>query len=371
MSRKESSEVFIGIDVHKRNWVATIIEADSSYTKTFLPDAEALAQHLQKHHAKKIYYSVYEAGFTGFSTHRALTQQGLHNKVVSPADIPSSNKFSYNKTDIIDSRQLAHLLQKGLLPEVHVPHRKLEEFRALNRQRFFILRDLRRAKNRITGLLFKQGIVIPADLEENRWSKEFVYWLRSIYLQSDSGKAWLTHLLESYLFIEKQLAQIGNQLRAIARRDFKKSYYLLRSIPGIGPQTAITILTELGDIDRFANLRKLNSFIGISPMVLQSGNKRWVGGLTRRGNRYLRTMLVEASWSAIQHDAEMAAYFKKHHRPGTGQKAIIKVARKLVNRISYVLKNQKPYQPKKEKLQECEMFSECAPLGEHVVLRNS
>ena len=136
---------------------------------------------------------------------------------------------------------------------------------------------------------------------------------------------------------------LSNELRKTTRRMHKEPYYLLRSIPGIGPLTSIAIIGEIKDMSRFRTIRQLSSYVGLMPMTRSSGETERIGGITYRCNPYLRTMLIESSWQAIRKDPALLLYYKGHIKRGNGKRAIVKVARKLLNRIKYVLDNKQPY----------------------------
>lgn len=133
-------------------------------------------------------------------------------------------------------------------------------------------------------------------------------------------------------------------IKALSRTErYREDVELLTGIPGIGLITAMVLLTELGDISRFRNLDALCWYIGLVPMTDSSGDRDRVGHITKRQNKVLRSMMVESSWIAIRNDpALMLAYQKlvKRMRPA---KAIIRISKKMVNRIRYVLKTRKPY----------------------------
>ena len=111
---------------------------------------------------------------------------------------------------------------------------------------------------------------------------------------------------------------------------------ILTSIPGIGPLTAITLLTEIGDIKRFNSFRQLNSFVGLYPMEFSSGEHEHKGNITFRHNQYLRNLLIEASWTAIRHDPALLLVYEDWKHRMTGKRAIVKVTRKLLSRIRHV-----------------------------------
>ena len=125
---------------------------------------------------------------------------------------------------------------------------------------------------------------------------------------------------------------------------YKTNYYLLRTIPGIGPLTAASILVEIGDVKRFETFYHLNSFVGLLPMEHSSGQSENKLSLTVRKHRQLRSDLVESAWTAKGTDPAIALYFQEQIKRKDSKIVIIKIARKLLNRIRFVLINQQPYE---------------------------
>ena len=146
-------------------------------------------------------------------------------------------------------------------------------------------------------------------------------------------------------FLRKELLSISNAIRKMMREQrYNTNYYLLRTIPGIGPLTAASILVEIGDVKRFETFYHLNSFIGLLPMEHSSGQTENKLCLTVRKHRQLRSDLVESAWTAKRTDPVMALYFQEQIKRKDSKIVIIKIARKLLNRIRYVLINQQPYE---------------------------
>ena len=98
------------------------------------------------------------------------------------------------------------------------------------------------------------------------------------------------------------------------------------------------------DIRRFRDLEDLCCYIGLVPSSNDSGDKQHGGELSALGNRYLRYMVIEAAWTAVRTNDELLHYFSQQCRYRKKQEAIIKVARKLLNRMRFVWMNQLPYQ---------------------------
>ena len=337
--------IYVGLDVHKKSWSVTVLLDEIEHrTFTTSPKAKLLRDYLQKHFPGGTYLSAYECGFSGYRTHRELNSFGVKNIVINPADVPSNNKEKTTKTDKVDSRKIARGLRNGDLRGIHVFDEVHEEFRGLVRQRTIFQKDFRRSKQRIKSALDFNGIDIPADFDLQSWSKSFEAWLSSLELSTANGTQMLENLFQNYLFNKDQIRVLAIDIKKYARRHFKEDYFLLRTIPGIGQLTSVAIISELGDINRFKNLNQLSSYVGIMPLMHNSGDSERVGRMTYRANNWVRTMLVEASWQAIRKDPAMLQYYLKHAGKTNGKKAIIKVTRKLLNRVRYVLKNKEPYE---------------------------
>lgn len=341
-------DIFIGIDVHLKNWRVTILTEHLSH-KTFSQDPEAsvLANYLRSNFPDGNYYSAYEAGFCGFSVHRALESEGIHNIVVNPADIPTTDKERKQKEDSRDSRKIAKSLRSGELTPLHVPDQDLEELRGLVRYRKTLVKDISRNKTRIKSFLHLHGVNIPTDLNSasQHWSANFTNWLSKVRLSTDHGHLMLRSILGTVNHLRKELLIVNRQLRLISTNScYQNQIGLLRSIPGIGLVVSMTLVTELGDINRFKSLDKLCSFIGLIPTTSSSGDSDRVGGITPRSNKPLRSVLIESAWVASRNDPALSLAYNQLCKRMKPNRAIIRIAKKLLNRIRYVLKNQQAYE---------------------------
>jgi transposase len=205
------------------------------------------------------------------------------------------------------------------------------------------MRDLRRSKTRIKSFLQYYGESIPPEFDNNQWTLRFIAWLKNVKMQTLSGQDAFSNLISSYEYHREQILTLSRQIRQRVSEYDKELYTLLKTISGIGPLTSSALITELGDINRFPHIDHLSSFVGLIPRVKQSGETSYSGGITFRCNEYLRTLLIESSWQAIRQDPALMQYYHEHLINNKGQKVIIKVARKLLNRVRYVMKNRQPY----------------------------
>lgn len=338
---------YVGLDVHLKSWKVSIM-AEKLTLKTFSqdPNPELLHHYLVKNFPNGIYHSAYEAGFCGYWIHNKLKALGIDSIVVNPADIPTTDKEKVNKTDKRDSKKIAKSLRNGDLKGIHVSSLKTLEDRCLVRTRGTIMKDLTRNKNRIKSFLYFHGIEIPETFthSSNHWSKRFMNWLRSIELVEYSARKSLNLIIDESEHLRLIILDATMGIKELSHSEtYVNRIKLLQSIPGIGILTAMIILTEIETIDRFDSFDKLCSFIGLVPTMHSSGEKEMIGEITHRGNNFLRSAIVESAWVAARKDMALNKSYHDYCKRMEPNKAIIRIARKLLNRIRYVLKNNEPY----------------------------
>lgn len=236
-------------------------------------------------------------------------------------------------------------MQSGVLSGIHIPDEQQEADRVFFRHRKRIWKDLTRCKNRIKSCLAFSGIDLPEQYDNASWSHNFINWLKALDCKQVSRRAALDYMISQMEFLRKELLSISNAIRKMMREQrYRTNYYLLRTIPGIGPLTAASLLVEIGDVKRFPDFDHLNSFIGLLPMGHSSGETESKGTLTVRRHRQLRSDLVESAWTDKRTDPAMALYFHEQVKRKDSRIVIVKIARKLLNRIRFVLINQQPYE---------------------------
>ena len=341
----KGQNIYVGLDVHLKSWSVTVL-SENSVLKRFVqdPDPEALHKFLTRNYPEAEYHSVYEAGFCGFWIHERLTALGIENIVINPADVPTTAGERIQKTDAVDSAKLARSLRAKELKGIYTPDSTTLEVRSLIRLRSTITKDVTRQKNRIKSHLRFLGYEIPAEYCNRYWPKRFITWLRELEMKTQSGRQSLDLMLDLLENLRKEKLQMTRALRALSRTEqYEKPLGLLMSVPGIGQQVGMALLAEIVDIKRFQDAEHLAKFIGLVPMCHSSGESEGVGDITVRKHAFLRTLIVEAGWQAIRQDPAMTLAFETYCKRMKPSKAIIKIARKLVNRIYFVMKWQTPY----------------------------
>jgi transposase len=337
--------VYVGLDVSTKQWdICIMIGGCASKLKVIEPKASVLSGYLRRHYPGCRYLCAYEAGYHGFVAYRAITQEGIECIVVHPADVPTMDKERVIKTDRVDARKLARCLAAGMLRGIHVPSQEEEHARALVRLRQTIVGDQTQCKNRIKALIADLGITLPPDMATRHWSKRFVECLQGTCLSYATGTQTLRNQLAQLVFLRDHLADVTRQIHQLGAQDqYRESLALILSIPGFGIVSAMIFLTEIGDIRRFPTESALASYVGLVPGEHSSGGEEHRGSITHRQCNAVRTIMIEVAWRAVMDEPELQQKYAAYKTTMKAQKAIVKIARKLLRRTRHILLQRVPY----------------------------
>ena len=337
-------KLWIGLDFHKKTWRIHCRTMEFSGNPFSMePNPELLREKIERDYNGYQVEIVYECGCFGYWAHRMFVSYGWHSIVVNPADIPRMHKDKYEKSDTIDARKLSKYLQKGLLNSVTIPDVKREQLRSLFRRRVQLVKNIRSIKVILKSQLIYYGIKIPAEMDNANWTGAFRQWVKNLQWEHQTAAYMMQTNIEQVEYLHYKINDVGNELRRYCRNNYKRDYDLLKSIPGIGPLTAICFISEIGDVSRFKNFKQLSCLVGMMPTTYQSSDTNRTQGLTPRALRIMRSYLVEAAWQAVRIDPVLREYYKSHK----GKKPndiIVKVARKLLSRAYGVLRTGTEYQ---------------------------
>lgn len=319
--------VWIGIDVHK-NSLHVALKRQDGWTSSFVtsPSYPALLEKVMSL-APNTALIAYEAGPTGFALARFLKKSGMPVIVVAPSKTPRPVTRGA-KTDSLDCRMLADFASKGMLQGISIPTQEEEAQRSLVRHRHDLAESLRRVKQRIRSHLLFLGIPEPKELKT--WSQSAMEVLGKLPLTL-WAKQTLNSLLREYTFLEKELKILERQLQTICRQEeHREVIACLQSVFGVGPLVSTTFRLELFAPERFDRSEEVGSYLGLAPMVRQSGEGKPRGNLVPCGQTRLRSLLVEAAWRWKSNDLDAERCYRRILGAcGCAQKAIVAVARKL------------------------------------------
>ena len=241
------------------------------------------------------------------------------------------------KTDQKDVMVLARLLAAGLIPEVWVPPMEVRELRSLISHRRRVI-DIRTAlKNRLQSVLHRHHLVLPSGDPFAAIHRE---WWDTLTV-SPTERLHLKHDLATVAQLDTQIAEIDVELQRLSCvAPWSERVTYLIQLPGVGLINAMTILSAIGDITRFEHAKELVGYAGLGASVHDSGQTHHTGRITKQGRKELRTVLVEAAWSAVEYSTFWKAEFERLGRRLDQMKAIVALARKLLVVVWHVLTEQ-------------------------------
>ena len=345
----KGQKIFIGIDVHKKNWdVAIAPEIGIVKRHPQKASAKELFDFLKKHYPDGDYFAVYESGFSGYSTYYALKEVGIECIVIHAADIPTTQYEEVMKTDRVDSIKLVRSLKAGLLKGIYIREKENIDDRSVVRIRKTIQKQLSGYKARVKHMLHCNGVSLPERFEKpgSHWSKAFIKWLKEDVMLLSSTRNSLDLLIRQVETIRMTLLEATKMMRNLSQTErYRRKFDLLMTVPGIGMAVSMCILTEVYDVKRFRNENQFAAYLGLIPTSHCSGDKVAHGEMTFRGNKQLGPMIIEAAWITICKDAGLGSLYLRYKERMKPQEAIVRIARKLSNIIYAILKDEKEYVP--------------------------
>jgi transposase len=327
--------MFLGIDIHKREAQVAVRNDDGKVIEEVRVQNTDLEEIAQRYAGGK---ALLEATTNYFYIYDMLSEY-LDVVVGHP---PKLNAIAETdkKTDRIDAKELSRLVRVGNVPESYVPTDEIRECRALVRGRISLVQERTSFANKIHSLLLDNGIT------------------RQVKPLSKKGRAFLDELslpapwdglLASYLSVIDTLTEEIEQLdeRIEDRATVLDETQLLMTIPGISHYSALVIYAELGEIERFNNAKEVVRYVGLNPVIRESGDSRFEGGISKKGSGKVRWILVQAVHSAVHtvEDEYLSRFYHRIEHRKNKQKAAVATARKLLVSIYHMLDRDEVYDP--------------------------
>ena len=387
----------VGIDIGKNHHEASIVSPEGKQIGRSLrfatthKGADSLMSFIFKNIGNSpCVFGMEATGHYWYPIYSFLKAKGYTIYVINPIQSDSLRKMYIRQTknDSIDSFLIAEVIRFGQFGTTSMADENILAMRQLCRYRDSVISSRTEIKLRI-GTIMEQifpeyekqfsslwvstsmGILekyltpenienapidelfkIIKDKSHNRLTKAKAISIKEaaadtfgIKIAQDAFSFQLKQLIDRMNFLDKQIEALDCQILEY----YEKFDCYLHTIPGIGIIGAATILAEIGDISRFKNSSSLIAFAGIDPTVRQSGEFNSTHNhMSKRGSPYLRHAIFLAATTCSFHNSPLNAYYKKkrdqgkHHLTATGA-----VARKLTTVIYAVLRDSKPYEPKK------------------------
>jgi transposase len=288
--------------------------------------------------------SCYEAGREGFWLQRWLVAHGVENVVVDSASIEVNRRKRRAKSDGLDVADLLKLLCRHTMGEpkvwsvVRIPPPEIEDARQLHRELATLTEERTRIRNRVRALLTTQGLAVGGWAQLRAHLQTMRLW---------DGAELGAHLRRRVERELERLELVQRQLRAVRQRmkaDLEAAaeagspgamMQRLVELRSIGPQSARVMVLELFGWRQFQNRREVGAAMGLTPTPYQSGDSCHEQGISKAGNKWLRRVAIQVTWSWVhwQPESELTKWFTLRFATGGRRQrriGIVALARKLM-----------------------------------------
>lgn len=327
----------IGVDLHKTNFVTCFIEADETRSiETYPLTREGLA--LFKRRLRKADELAVEATQ---NVHYFYDQVKARVRRVAVVD---THRFgvvarSKKKTDRADATALARFLKLGWLPEVPVPSEQVRTLRQLLQARETLVSMRTKLKNMAHAAFSRNGVALTRAAFASAAGRARMASRQDLpaadRLVPGVALRQIAQLDAEIKAVEEEVVRRGKSLRGVSR---------LSQVHGLNLLSAVSLLAEVGDIALFETSKQLVSYAGLATSTRQSSETTRHGGITKRGRKRLRTVVIQAVLSMVNRtDTPLMEFYQKKKREKGAGKAICATARKLLTIIFMLLKKELDY----------------------------
>jgi transposase len=270
--------------------------------------------------------SCYEAGRDGFWLHRYLHSCGTDNVVVDSTSLEVNRRLRQAKTDRVDAGKLLSMLiryhggEKQLWKVVRVPSREDEDARDLHRELEALKRERTRYRNRIHGILIQQGLRV-----RNPSTKKLVKELD--LMRTWEGRELPAEMKVRLALVHERLRLVEDQINTLVKEKMQRlkeknakmaQVAQLLRLPGIGPVSSWTFVMEFFGWRQFRNRREVAALAGLTPSPYDSGKRLREQGISKAGNRQVRTLAIEIAWAWLRYQprSKLSRWFLERFADG-------------------------------------------------------
>lgn len=359
-----------GIDMHQAFLMATMLDLagtkDTRRFSTCIEDLLNLREWLIDNKCQRV--AIESTGVYWIPTY-TLLEGKVETIVANPLHIKN---IPGRKNDVLDSEWIAEICLNGQIKPSYIPPKEIREIRELTRSHVKLTQARTAFKNRahkvlsragihisgvISDIFGKSGMIILNGILNGKTIDQTFVEIKNKKIKikktelKDSLKGELSQndifvikeCLESIKFFDKKIKEFDSKINQNLK-GMQKEMEILMSIPGVGFTTAAAIMAEIGNIDVFSKPKKLVGWSGLAPSINESAGKSSNGHITKKGNKFLRTILVLAANSiAIGRPNKLRFFYQRIKGKKGHKKAIVALARKLVSIIHHLLKFKEVY----------------------------
>jgi len=329
---------YIGLDIHKKTISYCMKLHDGAVVGrgVIATERRALWQWLNKIPCP--WKGAMEATmFTGW-IYDFLKPHAIELKVAHP-EMLKAITAAKKKNDRDDAEKIADLLRVNLLPECHMASEEIRELRRVLRYRNMIVRTSVKMKNKISGLLMEVGASYnKRRLHGKKYFNTLLERVEDVPPSVNELLKLSRSGLEMFQGVQRKLLDTLHD-NALIRERVRR----LMSIDGIGEVTALTWVLEIGDFGRFSSVRQVISYCGLCSAQNESAGKEQRGPISKKRNKHLQTVLIEAAKLAPRWNQHLAEIHARELKRGNHNRATLAVARKLVTYMFAVERRQREF----------------------------
>ena len=300
MSIMSSTMYFVGLDVHKDSITAAVFrnrDAEPMRVDRLNNDNRSVRRYFERLAKAGGVRACYEASGAGYVLQRALGEWGFTCELAAPSLIPR-RAGEHRKTDRRDAIKIARELRDDRLTLINIPSETDERVRDVVRCRETFQREIVKSRHYILKFLRRRGFIYR---EGTHWTVRHMNWIRRLLepaALADDDRIVLSEYLTLLEFKLQRRDELDRRIEELAlTARYKPVVDRLCCFRGIRTQSAMVLVTELGDLRRFENPRQLMAYVGLVPREDSSGDRRRLGAITKAGNARVRHVLVQAAWN--------------------------------------------------------------------------
>ena len=329
---------YVALDIHKHYAVAAAVDRDGeSLITPHKVSNERLPEWAERYLCKSDEV-VIESTNNAWYVYDLLSPLVAGVKVANPIRVKQIAE-ARTKTDKRDALILAKMLAAKMIPEVWVPPVYVRELRQLVSQRRRLVEMHTVVVNRMHSVSHRHHLGHP---KGKRFQEKDMAWREQL---PEMERFQLGLDMETKKYLKRQIEHVTDKLREMSHDDpwASEALYLMQ-VPGFGVITVMTVLSAIGEIERFETPKHLVSYAGLAPGVEQSGVKQRSKPITKEGRKELRWAMVEVAWRATRADPVWGQLFSSLKKRMHANKAIVAIARRMLTIVWYLLTRQESYQ---------------------------
>ena len=326
---------YVGIDLHKKTLQVEVQDPKGNVLSNKKIRNTVMSIRREFAYIPKGARCVIESSSVWYEVFRFIRDDLGYEMILSNPAQTKAIAASKKKTDKVDAHILADLLRGGYIAVSHVPDKEIIESRQMVRYRHDKVEQRTQCKNVIHGILLQDSVTIPGTTFSNAYT-------RALHGINDYRIEGNLRIIDS---INDVLYRTNARIHAVA--DASQDAQLLKTIPGVGEYTALVLSSAIDNVERFPDSASLVSYFGLAPSVRNSADVTHHGRITKKGDKLVRHVLVEATHSHIRYApySKLSQFYQRVKAKKGTSKAAVATASKMLRIMYQMLKNGSEFQP--------------------------